>query len=88
MSKQEHVTINGKRFPVIVKDGQKRFPMNRVVRKVLEMARAGKQYDFDDIGADYSLDFFTKDEMHEFYRLIGYSVTAFSEIFSNDEVSL
>lgn len=84
---KNYATINRKRFKTVMVDGVQRFPVNRIVRTLLDRAKEGKKYDLNEIMSRYCMGEFSKDEMHEFYRLIGYSVCGFSEVFDEDSVS-
>lgn len=85
--RKSYATVNGKRYPTIIdEDGHPRFPGNRIVRHLLEQAKAGRGYNLNDLATDYGTGLFSKEEIQEFYRLIGYSVCGFSEVFEEDDV--
>ena len=66
-----------------IKDGS--FVGNRVVSYLLTAARAGAKADINLLWDLANQDFFTKDEMREFYQLIGYSEGGYGEIFDQYE---
>jgi len=89
---KETATVNGEVFPLILKpneDGHPRpaFRMNRVVRDLLDAVSAGKKYDLNDIWMRAGSGNYCKEEMLEFYRLIGYTMTGYSEIFEPEDLN-
>lgn len=61
-------------------DSGLRFKQNRIVRYLLEMG----PHDMNDVVRLANIDFFTRDELKEFYQLIGYSLNDYVEIFEDD----
>jgi uncharacterized protein YqfA (UPF0365 family) len=61
-------------------NGTLRFVPNRVVRDLLDAAKAGRQLDLNAIWADYCDGRYAKAEMQEFYQLINYSISGYDEI--------
>jgi hypothetical protein len=89
---KETATINGEVFPLTIekeKDGHARplFRENRIVRDVLGAASAGRKYDLNDIWGAASIGRYCKEEMLEFYRLIGYTWSGYCEIFSPEDLN-
>ena len=81
-------TINRKKFPTVTRDDKvQRFPENRIIRDLLDTARNGLKLDLNEIVIRASKGIYCKEEMHEFYRLLGYSVHGFEEIFEDDNIS-
>lgn len=80
------VKINGEKFLTVVSGGRQRFRPNRVVCHILDKVSEGKRCDLNDIWGLVGLGAFSKEEMHEFYRLIGYDINGYEEIFSNDKI--
>lgn len=90
---KETATINGKTFKTILREEAvsangrvQRFKTNRVIRDLLDAATAAKKLDLNDIWIRAAKGAYCKAEMQQFYRLIGYSVCGFSEVFVDDEV--
>jgi hypothetical protein len=81
-----YATINRKRFPTVTVSKVQRFRSNRVVRDLLDAARQGRKLDLNEIAIRAGHGAYSKDEMHELYRLIGYSVCGFSEAFEDDSI--
>lgn len=81
-----YATINRKRFKTVTVDGVQRFPENRIIRDILDAARDGKKLDLNQIAVRASRGEYCKEEMHELYRLIGYSVGGFEEVFESDRI--
>lgn len=73
-------SINGVKYDTVIKNGAQRFQENRIVSRLVDWAaRAG--YDLNRIWLDYQQKSFTREEMRELYRLMGYSVCGFDELF-------
>lgn len=88
---KETATINGEVFPLIIEsdaDGHNRgiFRPNRIVQDFASAARAGRKLDLNDIWEAASLGRYCKEEMLEYYRLIGYSWDGYCEIFEHEEL--
>lgn len=81
-----YATINRKRFPTVLVDKVQRFPENRIIRDLVDAARDGKKLDLNEIAIRAHRGNYCKAEMHELYRLIGYSVCGFSEVFEDDSI--
>jgi hypothetical protein len=81
-----YATINRKRYPTVTVDRVQRFRANRIVRDLLDAARDGHKLDMNMIIVRAAHGDYCKEEMHELYRLIGYSVCGFSEVFEGDSV--
>lgn len=69
-----------RRKTYIDKHGTRRFAGNPVVRDLLDAARDGRTLDLNAIWVDYCRSRYTKEEMREFYQLLGYSVSGYEEI--------
>jgi hypothetical protein len=88
---RETAIVNGKNFKTILIDGEdgqtvQRFRPNRIVRDLVDAAREGKKLDLNDLWIRAARGAYCKAEMHQLYRLIGYSICGFSEVFEDDEV--
>lgn len=81
-----YATINRKRYPTVMVDKVQRFPENRIIRDLVDAVRDGQKLDFNEIARRADQGKYCKAEMHELYRLIGYSVCGFSEVFETDSV--
>lgn len=81
-----YATINRKRFPTVLVDKVQRFPANRIIRDLVDAARDGLKLDLNEIAIRAAKGMYSKEEMHELYRLIGYSVCGFSEVFEDDRI--
>jgi hypothetical protein len=90
---KETATVNGEVFPLILgkpsEEGHPRpaFRMNRVVRDLLDAVSAGKQYNLNDIWMRAGSGNYCKEEMLEFYRLIGYTFSGYCEIFEHEDLT-
>lgn len=73
--------VNGETVPVIMDGTVLRFKQNRVVRHLLTTASGGRRCDLNDIARMAGDGLFSADEMLEFYRLLGYSVDGFQDVF-------
>lgn len=76
--------INGKKFMTVTVGGVQRFQENRIVRAFLTAASEGKRLTLNDILVGLDQGAYCREEAHEFYRLIGYSVSGFEEVFEDD----
>lgn len=86
---KETATVNGRVFPTVLiqLEGKvQRFRANRIVRDLLDAATKGKKLDLNEIWITAHKGGYSRDEMHELYRLIGYSICGFSEVFLGDRV--
>ena len=81
LSEHLRFTASLTKFP-LVKDsaGTVRFRSQPVVRWLLERAESGTKTDMNDV----CLAGFEQDDLMEFYRLIGYSVAGFDEVFCEE----
>ncbi len=80
--------INGVKYPTVLvgKPAVQRFPINRVIRDLVDAAGSGTKLDLTQIAVRAHEGLYSKAEMHELYRLIGYSVCGFSEVFEDDKI--
>lgn len=86
---KETATVNGHVFPTVLVKGTsrvQRFRANKVVRDLLDAATEGRKLDLNEIWITAQKGSYSRDEMHELYRLIGYSVCGFAEVFPGDRV--
>lgn len=88
---KETAIVNGQVFPLVLlerEDDDKvpAFRSNRIVRDVLDAATAGRKYSLNDIWMLAGQGGYCKDEMLEFYRLIGYTMSGYSEIFEHEKL--
>ena len=65
---------------IITKNGERRFKRNRIVRMLLD----GIQMDMNKIWQLYESNIFTKEEIQEFYQIIGYSIQGYNDIFGEN----
>lgn len=83
-------SINGDVFPTVRLDEgnapykTQRFVKNRIVRDLLDAASEGHKLDLNEIALRHAYHKYTRDELMELYRLIGYSVDGFCEIFYHE----
>jgi len=89
---KETATVNGRVFPLIlVERGEDKdvpaFQQNRIVRALLDAASHGKKLDLNDIWGSAGQGAYCKDEMLEFYRLIGYTMSGYGEIFGHEKLN-
>lgn len=90
---KETATINGKVFPVEMWThpgddfATPRFQPNRIVRDVLDAASKGAKFDLNDIWGHARNGDYCKEEMLEFYRLIGYPMSGYAEIFAPENLN-
>lgn len=68
----------------IIKDesGVERFQRNRIVCLLLTLARTNK-VDINELWRWYYDGLFSKEEMQEFYQLIGYSTCSYEEVWED-----
>jgi hypothetical protein len=81
-----YATINRKRYPTVLVDKVQRFPANRIIRDLVDAGREGRKLDLNEIVSRAAQGAYSKEEMHELYRLMGYSVCGFSEVFEDDSI--
>ena len=81
-----YATINRKRYPTVTVEKVQRFPANRIIRDLVDAARDGRKLDLNEIITRAADGAYCKEEMHELYRLMGYSVCGFSEVFETDSI--
>lgn len=81
-----YARINRKRYPTVMVGKVQRFQVNRIIRDLLDAAREGRKLDLNDIAVRAGNGGYCKEEMHELYRLIGYSVCGFADVFVDDSV--
>jgi len=79
--------INRKKYPTVTVDNVQRFPENRIICDLLDAATQGRLLSLNEIVIRAARGYYCKEEMHELYRMIGYSVCGFAEIFEDDSVS-
>lgn len=84
--KPTYALINGERFETVMVEGTQRFRSNRIIRHMLDAAQLDGGLDLNKLWASYQNGLFTKQEMHELYRLLGVSVCHFGDVFVDDEV--
>lgn len=75
------VKIDGVKHATVLVDGVRRFPVNRVVKRMELAAREGRKYDMNDVSRDFQDGAFTKAEVMEFSRLTGCSLCHFADGF-------
>jgi len=88
---KETATINGEVFPVIMVKGRSddlvpAFRPNRIVEDLLDAASKGVKFDLNAIWGQAFKGAYCKEEMLEFYRLIGYTMSGYSEIFAPEDL--
>ena len=79
-------TISGKKYRTVMDGTVQRFKSNRVISVILDSASAGLKLDLNEIWIMAQNGCYSKEEMMELYRLIGYSVCGFSEVFAQCSV--
>lgn len=90
---KETATINGGVFPLIMwkRPGDDRetpkFRPNRIVDNLLDAASKGAKFDLNAIWGKAGNGDYCKEEMLEFYRLIGYTMSGYSEIFAPEDLN-
>lgn len=78
--------INGVKYPTVVVDGVQRFRENRIIRDLVDAGREGRRLDLNEIAIRTDKDRYSRHEQQELYRLIGYSICGFAEVFDEDEI--
>lgn len=73
------VLINGVRYATVIIDGVQRFPTNRAVRWLIN-----KYEPLNELWRTYGP---VDDDLRELYRLIGYSVCGYGDIFPRDKIT-
>lgn len=81
-----YATINRKRHPTVIIQKDQHFQPNRIIHDLLEAVREGKKFGLGEIWDRARQGAYCKEEMHELYRLIGYSVKGFEEVFETDSI--
>jgi hypothetical protein len=71
---------------IIDKDGVQRFRQNGALCWFVETATAGYRADMDELAFACHLGVFSKEDYAEIYRLLGYPVSDFREIFEDAEI--
>lgn len=84
--KKIKVKIGGKEYDTVMVDGVQRFPQNRIIRDLLDAATETGKIDLNLIADRSHFKVYTGAERRELYRLIGYSVSGYCEIFTGDNV--
>src|SRR5437773_2420980 len=84
MELEDWVEVNGMRHRAIIQKWQNgqsviRFPENKIVRLLLDIASRKGMYDLNQLAVDQR--FYTKEETLEFHRLISYSLSGYAELF-------
>lgn len=79
-------TVNGVKYDTVLVGGVQRFRANRIVRDLVNAACEGKKLDLNEIALRAARGGYSKAEMQELYRLMGYSVCGFSEVFESDKI--
>lgn len=87
----ETATVNGDVFKVIMEpesDGHSRprFRANRIVEDVHDAASHGEKLDLNMIWRRAFSGRYCKEEMLEYYRLIGYTLSGYAEIFAPENL--
>ena len=78
------ISVNGKDCAVEAdKNGALRFKRNPIVKFLYELTKDNQGIDLNLIR---SLDIFTEDDLLEFYRLLGYSVDGYRDVFPDAEI--
>lgn len=92
------ITVNGEPFKTVIVDGVQRFHENRIVWDMLEVCRgecppswmkvaAGQRsLDLNEIALRVARKVYTENERRELYRMIGYSISGYAEIFPKDRI--
>lgn len=88
---KETMTINGQVFQVVMEKDEVGhevpwFQQNRIVRAFLDAAQKGRKLDLNEIWERAMAGAYCKEEMLEFYRLIGYPLSGYAEIFSPEKL--
>lgn len=80
------IKINGvEHATIFTENGVQRFPANRVVTAMFD-ATTDRSGDLNQLWIDQQEGRYTLGEMRELYRLIGYSIAGYAEIFEDDEI--
>ena len=82
-----YAKINRKKYPTVTVDKVQKFPANSIIRDLVNAARHGVKLDLNEIAIRASHGVYCKEEMHELYRLMGYSVNGFEEVFEDDKIN-
>lgn len=85
--KTKTLKVNGVRRRVFTDEhGTLRFRCNAIIRDLVDAAREGKKLDMNDIALRTGSGRYTKNDQRELYRLIGYSIGGYGEIFLDDDI--
>jgi hypothetical protein len=79
------VKINGKEYPTVMVGTVERFLANPIIRELLDAATEGRKMNLNDVARLYGNGACTLEQMHELYRLIGYPLSGFGEVFQGPE---
>ena len=87
------VVINGEPYDTEIINAVQRFVPNRIVRDILDVSSGqfpGANWqghlDLNGIAIGVARDKYSEDENRQLYRLIGYSIGGYEEIFSDDDI--
>lgn len=72
--------IKHPRQPIVWVDKVIRFKENKIISWMLEMGRAGRKFDFNDIVMNYHIDKFSLEDLIQLDQLVGYSVSGFGDL--------
>jgi hypothetical protein len=83
MPKKKHiiVKVNGIEHKTELISDVQRFIENKAITSFIDAANDGIKRNLNDVWLDYYKGLYTKEEMRELYRLMGYSVCGYDEIF-------
>lgn len=84
--KKIKVKISGKEYDTVMVDGVQRFPQNKIIRDLLDHATEYGKFGMNEIARDTHLKKYSPAERRELYRLVGYSVCGYAEIFEHDKI--
>ena len=76
------IKVNGKEYETEMVGEVQRFKGNRIIQTLLTTS----SLDMNKIAEFHQIGLFTDEEKRELYRLIGYSVCGYSEIFEDDKI--
>lgn len=81
------IRVSGKKHETILDEhGVQRFRINRIIADLLDVATEGGKLDLNEIHRRVWQGLYTQEERRELYRLIGYSVCGYAEIFETDTI--
>lgn len=84
--KKIKVMISGKEYDTVMVDRVQRFPMNRIIRDLLDHATEYGKFGMNEIAEGVHFKKYSQVERRELYRLVGYSVSGYAEIFEHDKI--